>query len=311
MWSCIRAPAIARYPFTPEENLSDSLELKNHDAAVRLMRRGAEPVRWTIAGRDLLWRGDPSVWAATSPILFPVVGWTRGGVIRVAGETFPMSVHGFAADSLFAVAEAGARHAVLICRDTEETRRRFPFAFALAVRYDLAPTHLAATFTVRNTGDRPLPYALGFHPGFAWPFAGGGREGYAIVFAQAERAFVPRITREGLFAPDERPIPLDGGRLPLSDALFASEALCFLRARSRSLRFLAPDGAAVEVTLDDFPHVALWSRPGAPFVCIEAWTGHGDPEGFEGDIGEKPSMRFLAPGESARHAVRLAFHETN
>jgi hypothetical protein len=61
--------------------------------------------------------------------------------------------------------------------------------------------------------------------------------------------------------------------------------------------------------LENFPHIALWSRSvkgiGAPFLCLEAWTGHGDPEGFSGDIFAKPSMRALAPGETARSAARL------
>ena len=57
----------------------------------------------------------------------------------------------------------------------------------------------------------------------------------------------------------------------------------------------------------DFPgfdHAALWMRPGAPFLCLEAWTGYSDPEGFAGDLFEKPSMRVLAPGAQARHEAR-------
>ncbi len=62
----------------------------------------------------------------------------------------------------------------------------------------------------------------------------------------------------------------------------------------------------------DFPgfdHCALWTRPPAPYLCLEAWTGYSDPEGFAGDIFEKPSMRTLAPGETARHEAtyRVSF----
>ena len=95
--------------------------------------------------------------------------------------------------------------------------------------------------------------------------------------------------------------------LTLSDELFQKEALCFLRARSRSLRYVAPDGASLAVTFDNFPHIALWSLPPSPFVCIEAWTGHGDPDGFAGDIWEKPSMRRLAPEATSSHALTFSF----
>jgi hypothetical protein len=99
--------------------------------------------------------------------------------------------------------------------------------------------------------------------------------------------------------------------LLLSEDLLANEALCFLNARSRSLRFVAPDGAAIRLELQDFPHIALWSRPPASFLCIEAWTGYGDPEGFAGDISAKPSMRFLPAGARAEHAIRLTYEEAS
>ena len=58
------------------------------------------------------------------------------------------------------------------------------------------------------------------------------------------------------------------------------------------------------MTAEELPHFALWSRPGAGFVCLEHWTGHGDPVGFGGDLFAKPSMRVLSPEAKARHAAR-------
>jgi galactose mutarotase-like enzyme len=195
-----------------------------------------------------------------------------------------------------------------VLKDDAGTRARFPFAFALAVEYRLAGRALDAHFSLANPGPQPLPFALGFHPGFRWPFAGGRKEDYSVLFAEAEDPNVPVITREGLFSAATRRVPLEGRRLPLDETVFAQEALCFLGAKSRSLRFVAGDGSAISMALEDFPHLALWSRPGAGFVCMEAWTGHGDPDGFAGDLTDKPSMRLLAPGASSHHAVRLAFH---
>jgi galactose mutarotase-like enzyme len=89
----------------------------------------------------------------------------------------------------------------------------------------------------------------------------------------------------------------------LSDELFARDAVCFLNARSRLLRFEQADGSAISMDFSDFEHAALWMRPHAPFLCLEAWTGYSDPEGFAGDLFEKPSMRVLMPGQTARHAA--------
>lgn len=278
-------------------------------AEVRLA--GAELVAWRVSGRDLLWTMDPAIWARTAPILFPIVGWARNGKISVDGRFYPMGVHGFAAASSFVPLREADDAVCLRLTDSPATQAVFPFAFQLDVTYELAANRLAVTFTVTNNGEEPLPYALGWHPGFAWPFSTGRRDQYAIVFARPERPEVPMIASRGLFSERRRPIPLTGQRLPLSDALMADEALCFLDARSQSLRFAAPDGAAIRLELKDFPHIALWSRPLAPFLCIEAWTGHGDLEGFAGDIRDKPSMRLLPPGAAVEHGVRLVYEDAS
>lgn len=88
--------------------------------------------------------------------------------------------------------------------------------------------------------------------------------------------------------------------------MFAQDALCFLNIESRRLVFDNGSGTLLAVALDDFPHIGFWTLPPAPFLCIEPWTGYGDPENFDGDLYEKPSMRILAPGESARHGAIFA-----
>jgi len=139
-----------------------------------------------------------------------------------------------------------------------------------------------------------------------------GAEGpHFVRFDQAEKPEVPMIAPGGLFSTQTRKIPLQGRELALTPDLF-EEALCFLDARSAGLDFFARHEAGEEkprlrMELENFPHIALWSRPGAPFLCLEAWTGHGDPQNFEGDIFAKPSMRALNPGENARCAAKFVW----
>ena len=98
-----------------------------------------------------------------------------------------------------------------------------------------------------------------------------------------------------------------GRDLPLSDALFANDAVCFLDCSSRSLAFHDASGASIAMEYPGFTHAALWTRPGAPFLCLEAWTGYSDPEDFAGELSDKPSMRMLGPGERARHEARFVY----
>jgi galactose mutarotase-like enzyme len=269
---------------------------------------GAELRAWRADGTDLIWAKDEKIWDQTAPVLFPVVGWTRGGRARVEGRDYPLSLHGFAWKKRFGIAERGADFVRLVLCDDADTRAQFPFAFRFEVEFRLRAGALENSLAVTNTGEKPLPYACGLHPAFRWPLAGSTAP-HSIVFDKDERPDVPVIAPGGLISARRRPVPLKGRRLPLSHALLANEALCFLDANSRSLVFDNGAGARLRVTLSDFPHIALWTLPPAPYLCIEAWTGHGDPEDFYGELYEKPSMRLLAPGDSARHGAVFTFEK--
>lgn len=285
----------------------DRIRLQTDGASADVALRGAELRSWEVAGRSLLWSPDPAIWAETAPILFPVVGWTRNARIFVHGRSHPFGLHGFARERPFVVLEQEPARVRLELASSDDTRELYPFDWRLVVEYRLDGPTLVIAMQIHNTGATAMPYACGFHPGFRWPFAGGDPEDYAILFDRPERADVPVISADGLFTHDLRPVPLDGCRLPLSRALMAKEALCFLNVESRELRFSHASGAAITVHLEDFPHVALWSRTGGRFLSIEAWTGHGDYVDADGDLFRKPSMRHLPPGSVGRHAAKFSF----
>lgn len=203
------------------------------------------------------------------------------------------------------MAKQGADFVRLRLEADEATRALYPFDFRLDAIYRLDEMALAWALEVTNLGFESMPYALGLHPGFRWPLAGSAAA-HAFIFDAPERPQVPVIAPGGLFSRDSRSIPLDGRRLAITAELMAQEALCFLDIASRGATFDNGAGVRLRVDLDDFPHLALWARPPAPFLCIEAWTGHGDPVGFAGELSDKPSMRLLAPGATARHAARFS-----
>jgi galactose mutarotase-like enzyme len=290
--------------------MTDLLLLSNAAGdSASILPFGAELSAWRAGGVDLIWAKDPMVWDQTAPVLFPVVGWTRDGCVRVEGRSYPLALHGFAWKRRFEIAERRDDFLRLALTDDAETRALYPFAFRFEVEFRLLPGALENALVVTNTDERPLPYACGLHPAFRWPLPGPPAP-HAIVFEAEERAEVPVIAPGGLISRETKATPLSGRRLPLAPELFARDALCFFNINSRRLAFENDAGARLTVALDDFPHIGFWTLPPAPYLCVEPWTGHGDPVGFDGDLYDKPSIRILAPRASARHAATFAFERS-
>ena len=194
------------------------ITLSHGDARATIALLGAEARQWRIAGRDLLWPGDPAIWSDISPILYPVVGWTRDGEERVDGVTYKLGLHGFARFETFAVESSGPDFARLALSDNARTRAVYPFAFALAIEYRLTDEALSIAIEVANPGHKRAPYACGLHPGFRWPFGAAGRAGALVQFAKNERPEVPELApgrscpRDHAVDPALRPQPAAVGR---------------------------------------------------------------------------------------------------
>jgi galactose mutarotase-like enzyme len=249
-------------------------------------------------GRDLLWHGDPAVWASRAPILFPIVGTLSEGVFHHDGRRYSLPRHGLARTLPFDVMTVTPRSALLRLHSDDSTLAAYPFPFSLDVGFALDGATLAVTASVRNTGTDEMPMSVGFHPGFVWPLPyGKPRADHALEFESDEPAPIRRLDARGLVAPQIRPTPVRGRRLPLDDALFAEDVIIFERLRSKSLNYGAPEGPKLQVGFPDASHLGIWTRPGAGFVCIEPWQGVADSQGPPGELRNKPGIVRLAPGE--------------
>jgi galactose mutarotase-like enzyme len=258
------------------------------------------------AGREFLWQGGEA-WPRQAPILFPIVGRLKDDTLRLDGARYPMGGHGFARDLSFALVENSDVACRFQASDSEATRAVYPFPFRLDAAYAARDATLDIAFTVTNTGEAPLPFSIGAHPGFAWPLPGAGaKDTHTLTFEKPEPGTVHRPNAHGLLGPAGA-FPAEGPTLRLSDALFERGALVLLPAASRSVRFSAPDAPGLEVSWDGFEELGVWMKPPAPFLCIEPWAGHADPAGTETDYRAKPGIRTLLPGESRsfRHSIIL------
>ena len=273
----------------------DVVTLQNGILGAAVSARGAELQRLhTATGEELLWDGNSDVWAGRSPLLFPVVGNVKDDHITVRGQRYPLLRHGFARTSTFELVESSAARCLWRLRANDETRRRYPFAFRLDMAYALEEARLTMRTTVVNEGAEPMPASFGFHPAFRWPLVPGiARDDHDVRFEKAEPEPIRRLAGGLLGGPE--PTPVAGDRLPLADALFERDALIFDRLRSRQLTYGPATGRGLQLDFPAMPHLGIWSKPGAGFVCLEPWQGFADPSDFDGELAEKPGIVAIPP----------------
>ena len=252
------------------------------------------------AGTEYIWQGDPAFWSGQNPILFPIVGSLKGGRVDIGGQSYEMGRHGFARGSQFTLAEQGEDFAVLELRDSPDTLARYPFPFLLRVRHALLEDGFSTSFEVSNPGGAPLPFCIGAHTAIRCPLLGGERfEDYELVFDQPEDADTLLLTPQGLLRGGGREPMLRGGKVTLDYETFRRlDPLIFQGLRSQRVSLLHKEtGRGVSLDFRGFPMIAFWTKPGAPFLCMEPWHGCAAYENESGRFQDKPHVLTLAPGE--------------
>lgn len=254
-------------------------------------------------GNELLWTAGPE-WPRHAPVLFPIIGRLVNDVLHHAGREYPITQHGFARDCTFAVLETTAHTARFLLRNSPATEAMFPFPFSFEIAWTLDGPTLDLTFTLTNTGKELLPASLGWHPAFQWDSVPGWR----ILFDAEEPDRIRRVNDHVQLTPAADPTPVRNKVLPLTEDLFAHGAIIFESLKSRTIRYLSPEGPILDLDFADFTQFTVWKQAGADFVCLEPWVGLPAPASYRGEVLTKPEQVLLEPGERRIFSCRLTSH---
>ena len=256
----------------------------------------------TSDGQSWLWHGDATYWSGRSPVLFPMVGRSPNDQVSIEGQRYWMNQHGFARRSEFTLVDSGPDFCRFELVASEASKGMYPFDFALTLEHRVDGRAVVVRAEVSNRDRRPMPYGIGFHPAFRWPLPGcEGRE-HTVTLDNGRAPVLVRLSG-GLVAPFAHPSPFKAGVLTLSPELFEADAMLFPEGAGAGLTYAAGD-RAIRFSWDNLPNLAIWSKPGAPFVCLEPWHGTAAEVGENDALDERPYVEILEPGATGRYSFR-------
>ena len=90
---------------------------------------------------------------------------------------------------------------------------------------------------------------------------------------------------------------IDKRRIPITKDTFKNDAVIMKGITSTKISLKKKTGNKTLLTMDfeGFPYLGVWSKPGAPFICIEPWQTTADTVKGTGVFSQKTDLITLAP----------------
>ena len=296
--------------------MSEIISISNSSLTASIDTMGAQLMSLQKGESEYLWQGNANWWPRRAPILFPIVGVLKDGKADSAEGTVSLARHGLARLNQFEVVEKSDSTVTLQLKNTEETRKSYPYDFELKLIFSVAGDTLTQTYEVTNPGNVVLPFTLGAHPAFNIPVPGveaSSLDQYHLLFTRSWTSYGPSITDDGLcdYATPQKLI-MDSDTLPLSWELIDREKTITLEdVPDRRITLAAnveasSEAHGIQMDFEGFDYLGIWSAaPGCPFVALEPWCGIADTVDCDGIFEHKPGIISLEPGQSIAKTLNI------
>jgi len=253
--------------------------LENNYLKIKAKKEGAEltSIQKKETNAEYLWQADPTYWGRHAPVLFPIVGRLKEDAYTIAGKKFSMKQHGLARNLTFSLLKQDPYSITFELNSDKTTLKQYPFPFRLHIQYALKEKDLIVFYRVINPAKEALYFSIGGHPAFNCPLKKGEkRSDYQLFFDKKETASTQRLTA-GIRNGSQIPILKGNKKLPITDDLFAEDALVFQHLNSDKVSLQKGTKKILSFEFKGFPYLGIWSQSeGSPFVCIEPWYGVAD-----------------------------------
>ena len=280
-------------------------------------RLGAELISYKLDGIEKLHQGQDCVdengriyWKRHFPVLFPIVGKLKQNKTIINGRTYEMTQHGFARDVDFEPISKLDNFHSYVLRSNASTLVKYPYDFALYVTYRTDGNKLTTMYKVVNEGDNNMSFGIGGHPAFKIDRDALLNGEYYLEFEQDEEKIHFLYLVDGLVGTEyAKNVMQDTRRLPINAHSFDNDALIMKGITSNKISLKCKTGNKTLLTMDfeGFPYLAVWSKPGAPFICLEPWYTTADTVKSSGVFTQKTDLITLAPKKEFEFKYTVEF----
>ncbi len=157
---------------------------------------------------------------------------------------------------------------------------------------------------IENCDDRLMPFGFGFHPAFCWPLPGAEGQKHEVRLDNGGEPELYRL-QKGLLPDHSQASPFQNGHLEITSDMFVEDAMIFPSGAGTGLTYGVADGPHLKFSFENLPNLVLWSKPEAPFICIEPWHGMAARVGASHQISERPYSLELLAGETVTFGYKV------
>lgn len=286
------------------------LSIKHNKLTASINPQGAELSSLQSQAQEYLWQGDANVWSGRAPILFPIVGTLVNDQMSYGGKRYQIPRHGIARKATFTCIDQTTSKLSMNLRSNTQLLKMYPWDFELTVHFSLSADTLSITYEVINHDTDSMIFTLGSHPAFKLPALDSNSKAlsindFDIQFDCQESLQRVMLDDAGLLSTDSSTFELEDNAIKLSNAIFEQDALVFKNIESKKLSLRYMQQPRLIVDTGGAPHLGIWAKPGARFVCIEPWFGTSDYIDSDGNFDNKPDMLSLQPKQAFSHTIRI------
>ena len=250
---------------------------------------------------EVLWTADNKYWGRHAPVLFPIVGGLYKKELRYKGKTYHMNQHGFARDMEFEPITKLDNFHSYVLKSNPSTLARYPYDFELYNTYRLDGNKLTTMYRVINTGRIAMPFGIGGHPAFKIDANELKNGNYYLEFAEDEEKIHFLYLVDGLVGTEyAKNILVNKRIINLDSHTFDNDAIIMkgITNKKISLKNKHMNKPLLTMYFDEFTYLAIWSKPGAPFICIEPWLSTADTVNGTGVFTQKQDIILLKPNDT-------------